>query len=295
MFGSFFASPFNPNSISGGSGMAGFPGQPQAGQQQQGGAASPFGASSPVFPGGLSGLGGGSGMAGLSQSIQQQAQNDPLAQLGLQSMSPDTQMLFMSLQTMMVGLMAMIAATLAGILNGSISGQAPPGSTGAGSGNTPGTNGATGPGGRSNVGSGPVGTVNEASPGDFGGTQLNAEQTRNAAIIAEVGKEMGMSKRDIQVAIATAMQESTLKNLDYGDRDSVGLFQQRTSQGWGSVEQIMDPRYSARKFFEGLQKQDNRDSRAITDLAQSVQRSAFPDAYAKWEGMAGALVNAMLG
>ena len=57
----------------------------------------------------------------------------------------------------------------------------------------------------------------------------------------------------------------------------------------------MDPRYSARKFFEGLQKQDNRDSRAITDLAQSVQRSAFPDAYAKWEGMAGALVNAMLG
>jgi hypothetical protein len=137
----------------------------------------------------------------------------------------------------------------------------------------------------------PVNGTKEAPAGSYGGVPLSEEQTKNAKIIADVGKKMGASKRDIEIAIATAMQESQLKNLNYGDRDSQGLFQQRPSCGWGTVEQITTPEYAAGKFFEGLLKVKNRDSMSLTAAAQEVQRSGFPDAYAKWEGMAGDLSN----
>ena len=116
---------------------------------------------------------------------------------------------------------------------------------------------------------------------------LDAEQMRNAAIIAQVGRQVGASARDIKIALITAMQESGLRNLDYGDRDSLGLFQQRPSMSWGSADQVTDPRYAARAFFlgagtnPGLLDLDNRRNMSMTEAAQAVQRSAYPDAYAQ--------------
>ena len=125
-------------------------------------------------------------------------------------------------------------------------------------------------------------------------TQLNDEMTVNARIIIQVGREMRIPNYGIVIALATAAQESRLRNLDYGDRDSVGLFQQRPSSGWGSVAQIRDPRYAARAFFggpnsptpsntRGLLDIDGWQNLTVTEAAQAVQRSAFPNAYAKWE------------
>lgn len=119
-------------------------------------------------------------------------------------------------------------------------------------------------------------------------TPLSAEQLHNAETIVGVGKGMGLPPRAWVIAIATAMQESTLLNLDYGDRDSVGLFQQRASQGWGSLAQIMDPTYSAAKFYEAFTEQvmattPDWQLQPLTRLAQRVQKSGFPHAYAKWE------------
>lgn len=131
--------------------------------------------------------------------------------------------------------------------------------------------------------------------GVYGGVSLGSEELRNASIIASVGKSMGASARDIMISFMTAMQESRLQNLNYGDRDSVGLFQQRPSQGWGSVAQIMNPEYASRKFFEGLLRVGNRDSMPPTLAAQAVQRSGFPYAYAKWQPMAEQLLGAGLG
>lgn len=127
------------------------------------------------------------------------------------------------------------------------------------------------------------------------GTTWSDEQKRNAGIIVKVGQEMGMSKRDITIALMTALQESTLRNLNYGDRDSLGLFQQRPSQGWGTQAQVTDPYYSSRKFYTELGKIKNRDSMALTQAAQAVQRSAYPDAYAKWEDSARALLGQQAG
>lgn len=126
---------------------------------------------------------------------------------------------------------------------------------------------------------------------------LTAEMAQNAAIIIQVGRELGVSDYGIVIALATAAQESTLRNLDWGDRDSVGLFQQRPSSGWGSVEQLTDPYHSARLFYggpsnpnagwtRGLLDISGWDSLPLTVAAQSVQISAFPDAYAKWEASA---------
>jgi hypothetical protein len=114
--------------------------------------------------------------------------------------------------------------------------------------------------------------------GDFSGMgdgSLDGEQLQNAKLIASVGKSRGMSDEDIQIALATALAESGLRNLNHGDRDSVGLFQQRTSQGWGSTQQIMDPNYSAGKFYDTLKTS----ARGATpwQTAQNVQRSAFAD------------------
>jgi TP901 family phage tail tape measure protein len=129
------------------------------------------------------------------------------------------------------------------------------------------------------------------APGKYGNVSLTGEQLENASIIMSVGKQMGATQRDLIIALMTAMQESTLKNINYGDRDSLGLFQQRPSQGWGTAAQVTDPYYSSRKFFETLFKVKNRADLPLTQAAQKVQRSAFPNAYAKWEQMATAVVN----
>jgi len=127
-------------------------------------------------------------------------------------------------------------------------------------------------------------------PGVYGGTSLNAEQCKNAEIIYNNGKHMGASNRDITIALMTAMQESRLRNLDHGHLDSVGLFQQRPSQGWGTKAQCMNPDYASRKFFSALFKINGRDRMSLTQAAQAVQRSAFPNAYAQHEPMARAVV-----
>lgn len=122
--------------------------------------------------------------------------------------------------------------------------------------------------------------------------KLDDEQKANAATIIQVGRSRGLSDRAIQIGIATALQESGLRNLDYGDRDSRGLFQQRPSQGWGTVAQVTNPIYSANKFFDALQKVPGYESMPLTQAAQAVQRSGFPTAYAKWESLAGEVVGA---
>lgn len=119
----------------------------------------------------------------------------------------------------------------------------------------------------------------------------SSEQLANARAIAQVGRSVGASQRDILIGIMTAMQESGLRNLSYGDRDSIGLFQQRNA--WGSRQQRMDPMESARMFFQGghqgqrgLLAFSNRDQWSLTQVAQKVQVSAFPDAYAKHQNEA---------
>jgi hypothetical protein len=110
---------------------------------------------------------------------------------------------------------------------------------------------------------------------------LSDEQLRNAAIIYQVGRSMGLGTRDIQIGLITALVESNLINVHYGDRDSLGLFQQRPSAGWGTPEQVLNPEYAARAFFKHLvglgQSRFQMDMGAA---AQAVQRSAFPDRYA---------------
>jgi cell wall-associated NlpC family hydrolase len=119
---------------------------------------------------------------------------------------------------------------------------------------------------------------------------LSEEQRRNAATIIGVARDMGAPPRAWLIALATAMQESTLRNINYGDRDSLGLFQQRPSQGWGSPAQVTDPVYATRIFIERLLEVPAWETMPVTVAAQTVQRSAFPDAYAKWEGLAAELV-----
>jgi LysM repeat protein len=121
-------------------------------------------------------------------------------------------------------------------------------------------------------------------------TTLTAEQEGNARIIIQVGREQGVPDYGIIIALATAMQESSLRNINYGDRDSVGLFQQRTSTGWGTIDDIMNPYHSAYLFYQGrsgytrgLLDISGWQSMALTVAAQKVQVSAYPDAYAKWE------------
>jgi len=125
--------------------------------------------------------------------------------------------------------------------------------------------------------------------------QVDLEQARWASLMAAMGQNRGLPPRATTIAIATAFQESKIHNIDYGDRDSVGLFQQRTSQGWGSVEQIMDPHYSIGRFYDGLVKVRGYQDLEITDAAQRVQRSGFPGAYAQHEDDARALSSALRG
>jgi hypothetical protein len=132
------------------------------------------------------------------------------------------------------------------------------------------------------------------------GSGFTDEQVGNAQAIAEAGRKVGASDRDIQIALMVAMVESGLKNLDYGDRDSVGLFQQRDA--WGSFEDRTTPAKSAEMFFlggqggqQGLLDIPDRDKRAMGDLAQDVQVSAFPDRYAEHQADAALLFNSLGG
>lgn len=124
---------------------------------------------------------------------------------------------------------------------------------------------------------------------------LHPEQAVHAATIAAVAEQRDLPARAITIALATAYQESTLYNLSYGDRDSLGLFQQRPSQGWGTPEQVQDPVYAAGKFYDELVKISDYRALEITDAAQRVQRSAFPTAYAQHEDNARALASALSG
>jgi murein DD-endopeptidase MepM/ murein hydrolase activator NlpD len=124
---------------------------------------------------------------------------------------------------------------------------------------------------------------------------LGEAQMRNAAIIIAVGQKLNVPPRGWVVAVATALQESGLNNLGdlgaHNDHDSLGLFQQRPSQGWGTVTQVMDPQYATEKFYGRLVKVAGWDRMPLTYAAQSVQRSAYPDAYAKHESLASTIVN----
>jgi murein DD-endopeptidase MepM/ murein hydrolase activator NlpD len=126
-------------------------------------------------------------------------------------------------------------------------------------------------------------------------SSLSGEQVRNAAIIIRVGQERKVPPRGWVVAIATALQESELRNLPNlgarNDHDSLGLFQQRPSAGWGTPTQIMDPAYASAKFYAKLVTIDGWQTMALTDAAQAVQESAYPNAYAKHEPLATLVVN----
>lgn len=126
---------------------------------------------------------------------------------------------------------------------------------------------------------------------------LDGEQQENARIIIEVGRNLGVSDRGIAIALATAMVESWVRNLDWGDRDSLGLFQQRPSTGWGSESEVRDPYRAAAAFYGGPSDPNGTRTRGLLDIdgwesmgfsqaAQAVQRSAFPDRYGPWEQQA---------
>src|SRR6185503_1476088 len=109
---------------------------------------------------------------------------------------------------------------------------------------------------------------------------FSPEQSANAATITAVALKRNLPARAATIANATAITESKLRNVRFGDRDSLGLFQQRPSQGWGTEEQILDPVYSANKFYDALTEIAGYERMSITQVAQKVQRSGFPEAYA---------------
>jgi hypothetical protein len=126
----------------------------------------------------------------------------------------------------------------------------------------------------------------------------DSTQHNNAKTIIQVGQALGMSKRGLVVALATAMQESQLYNVGHlgakNDHDSIGLFQQRPSRGWGSAAQVTDPVYSATAFYLALRRVSGWESMQVTVAAQRVQRSAYPNAYAQWEADAASLSQEIL-
>lgn len=137
----------------------------------------------------------------------------------------------------------------------------------------------------------------EGCRADVGGVVVNlsTEQAENATTISAVAVRRGLPARAASIALAAAFQESKLRNLDHGDRDSVGLFQQRPSQGWGTSRQIRSPVYAAGRFYDELQKIDGYQSMRITEAAQKVQRSGFPEAYQDHAADGRALASALTG
>ncbi len=130
---------------------------------------------------------------------------------------------------------------------------------------------------------------------DIEGLDLPGEQIPNARTIVATGISLHVPKHGQIVALATAMQESRLRNLSYGDRDSLGLFQQRPSQGWGTPEQIRDPVYASERFYAALVQVNGWQQMTVTQAAQAVQMSGYADAYAQWEALATALQKAIAG
>ena len=124
---------------------------------------------------------------------------------------------------------------------------------------------------------------------------VDLEQAHFASIIAGVAVRRGLPPRAASIALATAYQETGIRNLDYGDLDSVGLFQQRPSQGWGTKKQLMDPDYAAGTFYDALVKINNWQTDDINDVAQKVQRSGHPEAYNDHETDARVLASALTG
>ena len=129
----------------------------------------------------------------------------------------------------------------------------------------------------------PAGTGTCVASGLGTSHRYETDQTANAALIGAIAVDRGLPPRAASIALATAYQESKLRNIDYGDRDSLGLFQQRPSQGWGTEEQIMDPVHATNAFYDGLVKLDGYETMNINDAAQTVQRSGHPEAYADHE------------
>lgn len=138
-----------------------------------------------------------------------------------------------------------------------------------------------------------TGTTTPATTGQ-NVTLLTAEGEANARVIISIGRELGVSDYGIVIALATAMQESTMRNLNYGHLDSVGLFQQRPASGWGTPSQLTTPSHAARLFYGGPKNPNKGKTRGLLDIAgwqsmtvtqaaQKVQISAYPNAYAKWE------------
>lgn len=121
------------------------------------------------------------------------------------------------------------------------------------------------------------------------------EQAANAATISLVAVGRGLPAKASTIALATAIQESKLRNLTYGDRDSLGLFQQRPSQGWGSPEEVTDPVYASHAFFDALVAVPDWADQEVTVIAQEVQRSAYPEAYADHEDEARLMASALVG
>ncbi|MDQ1746044.1 MAG: hypothetical protein QOD07_307 [Frankiaceae bacterium] len=124
---------------------------------------------------------------------------------------------------------------------------------------------------------------------------LDPEQAADAATIAGVALRLGLPDHAVTIALATALQESKLYNLSYGDRDSLGVFQQRPSQGWGTPRQLMDPAYAAAAFYTHLARIPGWESLPVSTAAQMVQRSADGSAYVQWEEEARALARVLTG
>jgi hypothetical protein len=138
--------------------------------------------------------------------------------------------------------------------------------------------------------------LGKITPGrDTGYGTYTTDQIANATTIYQVSVQLHLPQYAAVIAVATAMQESSLENIDYGDRDSLGLFQQRPSQGWGTPAEIMDPTYASTKFYETLVKVPNWQTIPLTEAAQAVQESAYPNAYAKWATDADYLVASVSG
>ena len=125
--------------------------------------------------------------------------------------------------------------------------------------------------------------------------QVSPEQMANAATIAGIAVKRHLPARAATIALATARQESKFINVSYGDRDSLGLFQQRPSQGWGTAAQVSDPVYATNAFYDALVKVRGYQSMQITQVAQKVQRSAYPEAYADHEPEGRVLASALTG
>lgn len=136
---------------------------------------------------------------------------------------------------------------------------------------------------------GPI-TSGPAGSGAGDASKLKDDQRQNVALIISIGKDRQLPPLAWQIAIQAGMTESGLRNLNHGDRDSLGMFQMRPSMGWGTPAQVVDPHYSINKFYDVLLKVPNWDQQRPGESAQDVERSAFPDRYHKWEPMAAHLI-----